>query len=259
MTTPTQSNSSVSFIVNCFDEFFKQVLKYKRLVLTKPWDQQDDKETSSPRATAEYILSKLETFLEEQALSATYVGSTYASTHYAEAQFVMIALGDEIFLNLDWPGKKYWENNLLEQHFYDTHSAGQTFFDKLDVLLENKDPAQIDIAILYLSALALGFQGKYRHFNGEAILASYRKQLFVFINRRNPYLFRKKTYLFPETYAYTLEGGIPKTLPTLRNWYFVFLGLGFTYLLASYSIWYTATADISRMVNRIITYNTITK
>lgn len=241
--------------MDCFDGFYKQVLKHKKFVASKPWEKSTEESTSSPNATAEHILSSIQTFLEEQAMAATYGGNSFSEGYYSDAQFIMVALADEVFLNLDWPGKKYWESNLLEQRFYGTHSAGQTFFEKLDVLLENKDPVQIDIGLLYLSALALGFQGKYRHFNGDTALAAYRKKLFVFINRRNPTLFRKNTHLFSEAYTYTLEGNQPKELPTLRNWYFVFFGMVFSYLFVSYIIWYSGTAEVSGIVNRIITYS----
>jgi type VI secretion system protein ImpK len=252
-----KKNDSASFIVTCFNEFYKQVLKYKKFISSKPWEKEEDETTSSPRATAEYVISKLQTFLEEQATATSFGETIFSANYYAEAQFVMVALADEIFLNLEWPGKDYWESNLLEQRFYGTHSAGQVFFDKLDLLLANKDPARIDLGILYLSALALGFQGKYRHFDEDEALVSYRKNLFIFINRKSPSLFRRKSHLFPEAYGYTLEGNVPKDLPTLRNWYFVFLSLGFVYLLSSYVVWYKATADILRIVNRIITYSDI--
>jgi len=252
-----KQNSSHSFIVACFEEFYKQVLRHKHFVFSKPWEKDKDNGESSPNATAEYILSNLQTFLEEQAVTVSFGGDGFAENYYAEAQFVMVALADEVFLNLEWPGKTYWESNLLEQRFYNTHSAGQTFFEKLDLLLQNQDPVRTDLAILYLNALALGFQGKYRHFNDENVLTSYRKRLFTFINRREPYLFKQKIPLFSDAYAHSLEGSGTKELPNMRNWYFVFLGICFTYLLASYIVWYNATSDITNTINHIITYNSI--
>ncbi|MBY0293220.1 MAG: DotU family type IV/VI secretion system protein, partial [Alphaproteobacteria bacterium] len=148
-----------------------------------------------------------------------------------------------------------WETNILEQRIYSTHSAGQTFFEKLDLLLYNKDPVRVELAIIYLNALGLGFRGKYRHFDDQGALSSYRIRLFTFINRREPYLFRQKVHLFPDAYAHALEGAEAKELPNLRNWYLIFTGIGFAYLLASYIIWYFATADINQIVNRIISYN----
>ncbi|MBS0271988.1 MAG: DotU family type IV/VI secretion system protein [Proteobacteria bacterium] len=247
------SKQRTTFIVECFEEFYKEVLKHKNFVLNKR--KIKGEKDSSPNATAEFILSKLQTFLENQSLTASLGGSSFAETFYAEAQFLMVALADEVFLNLDWLGKPYWESNLLEQRLYDTHSAGQVFFDNLDVLLRNKDPVRKDLAVLYLNALGLGFKGKYRHFNDEGALNSYRSKLFTFINRREPYLFRQKIHLFPDAYAHTLEANEAKELPNLRNWFLVFAGIGFGYLLASYIVWYSATAEISRVVNRIIAYS----
>ncbi|MBI2708042.1 MAG: DotU family type IV/VI secretion system protein [Proteobacteria bacterium] len=252
-----KQNGAQSFVVNCFEDFYKQVLRHKQFVFSKPWEKEKEKITSSPNATAEYILSNLQTFLEEQAVTVSFGGNGFAENYYTEAQFVMVALGDEVFLNLDWPGKTYWESNLLEQRFYNTHSAGQTFFEKLDLLLQNQDPVRTDLAILYLNALALGFQGKYRHFNDANVLASYRKKLFTFINRREPYLFRQKIHLFSDAYAHTLEGNGIKELPNMRNWYFVFSGICLAYLLASSIVWYRATSDIKSTLNHIITYNSV--
>lgn len=251
-------NERASFIVESFEEFYREVLKYKQLVYAKAWKKENGEPTASPEGMAEYILTNLQTFLEQQAVTAAYGGNSFAENYYAEAQFIMVALADEVFLNIDWPGRPYWEANLLEQRLYNSHSAGQMFFTNLDNLLKNKDPIRVDLATLYLSALGLDFQGKYRHFDDEGALKAYRKKLFTFINRSEPYLFQVKSALFPEAYSHTLEGSGKKDLPNLRNWYIVFAGLGLTYLLVSYIIWYSATADISRILNRIIAYNTVT-
>lgn len=249
-------NERASFIVESFEEFYREVLKYKQLVFSKAWTKANG-DITSPEALAEYILTNLQTYLEEQAVTAAYGGNSFAENYYAEAQYIMVALADEVFLNLDWPGRTYWETNILEQRLYNTHSAGQTFFTKLDSLLKNKDPVRIDLAVLYLNALGLDFEGKYRHYNDLEALKSYRRKLYTFINRSEPYLFQAKSTLFPDAYSHTLEGSRTKELPNIRNWFIIFAGLGLTYILVSYIIWYSATADISRVLNRIITYNTV--
>jgi len=248
-------NGAPSFIVECFEEFYQQVLRQKHFVLSKPWKKGEGEAASSPNAVAEAILTKLETCLQTQAQTAAYGGNAFAQSHYEEAQYIMAALADEVFLNLKWPGKTYWESNLLEQRLFDTHSAGQTFFIKLDLLLENWEPTQMDAALLFLNALALGFQGKYRHFNDVAVLKSYRDRLFVFVNRRDPYLFQETIRLFPETYVHTLEGLGAKQLPSMNRLGYIFAGLGVLYLLASYIIWYNATEGVSRIVDHIISHS----
>lgn len=250
-----QKNERSSFIIESFEEFYREVLHHKNFLLSKPWQKSHGQGESSPQATAEYILSRLQTFLEEQAIKVKYGGNSFVENYYAEAQFIMVSLADEVFLHLEWPGKRYWEFNLLEQRLYNTHSAGQVFFEKLDELLMNKDPARVALAVLYLDALGLGFKGKYRHFSDDGAFESYRKRLFVFINHREPYLFTKKIHLFPDAYAHTLEGGEAKELPNLRKWYLLFAGVGLSYLFVSYVIWYSTTAEITRTLNEIITAN----
>ncbi len=119
----------------------------------------------------------------------------------------------------------------------ENEDLGQVFFEKLDSLLLNKDPVKVEIAILFLNALGLGFRGKYRHFDNEDLLRNYRKRLFTFVNRRDPYLYDKKMHLFPDAYAHTLEGRVAKELPNLRNWYLIFLGIGAMTFAISSGVW----------------------
>jgi len=248
----SKQNEAPSFLIECFEDFYQQVLRQKHFVLSKPWKKGEGEAASSPDAIAEHVLEKLKGCLDAQAVTAASGGNSFAESYYAEAQFIMAALADEVFLNLQWPGKKYWESNLLEQRLYETHSAGQTFFSKLDRLLDNWEPTRMDLAVLFLNALALGFQGKYRHFEGASVLRSYRDRLFVFINRREPYLFRESVHLFPEAYLHTIEGAADKTLPSMNRLYYIFAGMGAAYILAACVIWYTATQGVSSTVDHII-------
>ncbi|MBY0272263.1 MAG: DotU family type IV/VI secretion system protein [Alphaproteobacteria bacterium] len=243
-----------SYIIECFEQFYGEVLKHKQFALSKSSKKISTDATSSPNATAEFILSKLKVVIKEQARGAGYAGSTFSENYFNEAQFIMVALADEVFLNLDWEGKTYWESNLLEQTIYGTHSAGQVFFEKLDALLKEQSPIQKELGVLYLNALGLGFQGKYRHFSDSAILHDYRFRLFTYINRREPYLFKQHIHLFPDAYSHTLEANAPKQLATMRNWYFLIGGLVFIYLIISYIIWYAATSEIKTVINKILTF-----
>ena len=243
-----------SYLIESFEQFYGEILKHKQFALSKTSKKSDTDATSSPNATAEFILSRLQTVIKEQALTAKYAGNSFSENYFNEAQFIMVSLADEVFLNLNWAGKHYWESNLLEQAIYGTHSAGQVFFEKLDALLKEQSPVQKELGILYLNSLGLGFQGKYRHFNDPAILHSYRTRLFTYINRREPYLFKQRIHLFPDAYSHTLEASEPKMLATLRNWYFLLGGLVLTYFIISYIIWYAATSNVKVLVDKILTF-----
>ncbi|MBL8676794.1 MAG: DotU family type IV/VI secretion system protein, partial [Alphaproteobacteria bacterium] len=104
-----------SYIIESFEQFYGEVLKHKQFALSKSSKKPNTDTTSSPNATAEFILSKLKSVINEQAKETGYAGNTFSENYFNEAQFIMVALADEVFLNLDWPGKTYWESNLLEQ------------------------------------------------------------------------------------------------------------------------------------------------
>ncbi len=61
--------------------------------------------------------------------------------NYFEAQYVMAAFADDVFIHLDWEGRRAWTSNLLEATLFQSHVAGEMFFEKLDRLLRDRDPA----------------------------------------------------------------------------------------------------------------------
>jgi hypothetical protein len=74
---------------------------------------------------AEEALRRLQTLLEMQALEAGRRGGEYGVLYYKEAQYVMAALADEIFLTLDWTGRDTWRSDLLETRLFGTYDAGE--------------------------------------------------------------------------------------------------------------------------------------
>src|SRR5262245_61847334 len=60
--------------------------------------------------------------------------------YYRQAQYVMIAVADEVFVKLPWSGAAHWRTNLLETEQFGTRCAGQAVFDRIDALLERADP-----------------------------------------------------------------------------------------------------------------------
>ena len=102
----------------------------------------------------------------------------------AEAQYVMAALADDVFIHLNWEGKHAWTSNLLEAALFGSHTAGEKVFEKLDRLLRDRDPADRSLAAVYLNALSLGFRGKYYGVNDHGRLRRYRNELFAFIFRQ---------------------------------------------------------------------------
>jgi len=203
-----------------------------------------------PPVAAAGVWQQLLTLLERQAFEAGQTGGAFAFEIYREAQYVMAALADEVFLNLEWEGKATWP--LLESNLFQTHYAGEAVFQRLDRLLQRRDPFYLDLAAVYFMALSLGFKGKYRDNDTHGRLQLYRSQLFAMIYRRNPQLFTSAAPLFPQTMQYTLDEGAGRRLPDRRVWLLLTAGVVVAWLVLSAFAWNAANNSVSCMICKVL-------
>lgn len=172
--------------------------------------------------------------------------------NYFEAQYVMAALADDIFIHLEWEGKRAWMANTLESTLFHSHVAGEMVFDKLDRLLRDPDPAEKSLAAVYLSALSLGFRGKYHGLNDHGKLRRYRRDLFNFVFRKPPDLEGKTKVAFPDSYIKNLREEDRKKLVNPRVWLAVLGLVLLTYLAGSHGIWLGLTSRLERTNTEIV-------
>lgn len=200
------------------------------------------------------IQRRLSLLLEEQALQSTVQAGEFAISSFQDALYAMVALADEIFLNLPWNGQKQWENNLLESRFFQTQIAGELIFEKIEELVSTNDPMRADLAIVYLLILGLGFKGRYRaeDANPEK-LNLYRQQLYTMINRHPSTLFEPgRAHLIESCYDHVLDSIISKGLPEIRMWLYTFFGIIGVYLFASTVLWYMLVRDMDVALSNIL-------
>ena len=162
--------------------------------------------------------------------------------NYFEAQYVMAAFADDVFIHLDWEGRRAWTSNLLESTLFQSHVAGEMFFEKLDRLLRDRDPADKSLAAVYLTALSLGFRGKYHGINDHGKLRRYRNELFNFIFRQPADLVNEAKVAFPDSYVQNLQKEKSKKLMNPRVWLAVLGVVLFTYLAVSHGLWMRLTS-----------------
>ena len=98
-----------------------------------------------------------------------------------EARSVMAAVADEVFVRLPWRGASLWIWNLLETDLFGSRSAGQQVFDRIDRLLAGANPNSRELAAVYLTALALGFEGEYAGRSSSGAIDHYKRQLRHFV------------------------------------------------------------------------------
>lgn len=272
-----------SFLLKQFHEFYSEIIRQKKYVklytespLTgevpgetqsespvpgevsetgeseSPLMEKASEETLPKGVATDPINLKLLEVLERQVLDARRQGGEYGVVFYKEAQYVMAALADEIFLHTDWEGKEAWKSNLLEFKLFGTYIAGELFFQKIDKLLKDRDPAYIEMAAVYFLALALGFKGKFRDKDDGGLLENYRRQLFALIFKSNPDLISETRILFPESTVHTLTQGGGEKLPYIRWWIGLIVLLIIIFLIVSHSIWIHLTEDLVNIVEKIV-------
>jgi type VI secretion system protein ImpK len=198
-----------------------------------------------------FVWQQLLSLFERQETHAWRYGGTYGVEFYKKAQYVMVALADEIFLHTKWAGQSAWVSHLLETKIFGTHVAGELFFDGLERLLHDRDPVYRDLAAVYLMALSLGFEGKYRGARDRRALADYRRRLFSFVFRYEPGLDGEARQLFPEAYDHTLQEEKKRRLPNPRAWLILLGFVVVAYVLFTHGLWLKLTGPLGEANERI--------
>lgn len=235
-----------------YRDFHAELVVMKRRALAGDWvfsavEATDDDGT--PLGGIDAVSQRLVALLRRVAPPGEDTGEEGRRTSPArEAQYVMAALADEVFLHaLEWEGKAAWRDNLIEARLFGTYVGGERFFVKLDELLHRDDPADRDLAAIFLMALAAGFKGKYRGNNDKGAVKACRRKLHTFLVRHDPD-FAERGELFPEAYAQTLSGGDPTMLPDARPWVILFASFLLVFLVASHVLWLILSAETRAIV-----------
>jgi type VI secretion system protein ImpK len=167
---------------------------------------------------AQAVSRQLLGVLELQAIEAQRAGGRYALDINHEAQYIMAALADETLLNFEWPGREVWTSCLIEESLFGSRIAGDKIFDRLDELLRSRDPARRDLALIYLLALSLGFEGRYRGTDCLARMQVYRAALYRFSFGRDPDPSDRTRQISPQAYAFSVSDAIPQQMPHVGRW-----------------------------------------
>ncbi len=223
MARPTRDKLEDDHLIKQFRSFFDEVSKAQVRAI--------EMRETEPDLAAQSVSKHLENLIELQTLESKREGNRFELESIADARYLKAALADEILLNTPWIGRDCWTTHLLEASLFRTSVAGERVFERIEQLLSNREPSLRPIASLYLSALALGFQGKYRGASETDRFAGYREELFQFVYQRRPDVSGRDRVLSERAYASTLSHIAPRKMQTLSRWTVVFL-LGFVALLA---------------------------
>lgn len=235
-----------SFLLASFRSFFADVVRLKQAAIRDPGQLVPAEvgaytPDSGAAQVARAISARLQNQLEQLALDAGARGGEYGASLFSEAQYVMAALADEVFLTTEWSGREAWLGCLLERALFRTQIAGEEVFRRIDRLMLTRTGVAAELGAVYFIALGAGFEGQYRGTNSPA-LREYRQRLYRFVFRRDAS--RAGGVLLTQPYEHTSAPTRPTRLPLVHRWALV---LGFTiaaYIIVSHVIWRRVTSDI---------------
>jgi type VI secretion system protein ImpK len=218
-----------------FRAFLDELVKARSRATQFPDASADAAPNASHDAASDLAAAEMNRHLlnliEIQTLQSRRDSTRYETESLMDARYLKAVLADEILLNTPWPGREAWTGFLLESTLFRTNIAGDQVFRRIEQVLTDREPSRRVIARLYLFALAMGFQGRFRGADAAAQLRSYRDELYEFVYQRRADLTSRDRTVAPAAYANTLSHIAPRKLPTLSRWSVVVL-LAFVSLLA---------------------------
>jgi type VI secretion system protein ImpK len=236
-------------LINAFGEFYAEVVLLKRAVTQSSLPSS----ARTPGAlTPDAVRQRLVDIFEAQAVS---VGKNFADHEvrvFEEAQYLMVAMADEVFLRLSWSGRQEWATKPLEAHIFRTHDAGERFFNRLDDIFERRATASTELLTVYLTALALGFQGKFAALGQKGEPEAYRKRLAAYVHRADAVGMAAETRgLCPEAVAHTITEKDRVRLPSIMKGLYALLIVFLGWIVIGQIFWYYRTRDVSEKLDEI--------
>jgi type VI secretion system protein ImpK len=192
---------------------------------------------ADPDLAARSMSRHLLDLLEIQTLQSRRDSTRFEMETIADARYLKAVLADEILLNSQWAGRDRWTGYLLESTLFRTNIAGDQIFRRIEQLLSDREPSDRNLARLYLFALAMGFQGRFRDTDAAARLRSYREELYEFVYQRRPDLGGRERVLSEAAYGNTVSHVAPRKLPTVSRWTVILMLAAVSLLAISEMLW----------------------
>ena len=207
-----------------------------------PWDNSDNADEMTL-----YVWNGMAAYLDQKMYELQLSASSISHGYLEEMTYIMAAFADEAFLCLlDWNGKSYWRDHLMELRLFRSQIAGQQIYKRIDNVIARRDHGAEELCAVYLMVLALGFRGQY--LNNPAAVDTYRSKLFDRLQMTNPELRQESHHLIPEAYRHTVTEGAPVRLPEPRKWWLVTAAIVAAWLILSTIGWLELTRPTRQLL-----------
>ncbi|MFT7620847.1 MAG: type VI secretion system protein ImpK [Myxococcota bacterium] len=235
--------------LGAFDAFFREV---SRLVDSIRNPEPDEGADGAAELSAGGVRRRLKAVLGDLQADVSRQVGAFETQQFREVEYLLSALADEVFLELEWPDRAQWRENLLESEVFNTHDAGERVFESLDRLLAERDSATRGLGVVYLLALALGFQGRHAdHPDGVETLLQYRRRLYAFIYGGSPNRRIENEPLCPQAHLHVLQSDSDERFPSVKKWLAVGSLAMLVLVLVSHLVWLGGIQPISKALDGI--------
>jgi type VI secretion system protein ImpK len=106
----------------------------------------------------------------------------YQEEQYQNAKFAVVAWLDEQILSSNLALKDVWVRQLAQKKYFNTMTAGQAFFSRLNTL-DLFDAFELDVREVFYYCLTLGFHGQYYQDSDKAKLVAISKENYQILNQ----------------------------------------------------------------------------
>jgi len=238
-------------LISTFETFYLMLLETKQQIESGAFfDIGDEKNVQNSKI--DVFQNKLCKFIKDQDSKIAYEQGKLASIQFQEVLYVMVALADELFLEMDWEGKSFWRANLLEQKFFNSNQSGEKLLLNLDKFLREQNAQDNDIGVIYLYAFSLGFKGKLRYEKDlDFYLQALKNNIFYTIYRQSPKLFKEEGPLFVQSSENMLVEKQPAKDQSMKVWLKIGLACFGMYLLIGQIIWHVETYNIWSVLDKV--------
>jgi len=178
--------------------------------------------------------------------------SEHEMAEFDHAQYVMVAMADEVFLHLVWPGRTAWAARPLEEEArFGTHVAGERFFEQLDAILAGNPSVSSELLAVYLAALSLGFRGRYRYDAQSTEPERYRHEIVKHLRRVEPRMLAQESEVCPDALVSTRDKQARQGLTSLREGLLPLLIVIGVLLLVGQGLWAQGTSELRSSLDRV--------
>jgi type VI secretion system protein ImpK len=235
-----RATGSDSRLLDAFREIYAEVMLRAR-ALHSP-------EPPDPDAVKHRLLG----VLARQAADAKDALDDHELAELREAQYVMVAMADEVILRRPWVGREAWAAHPLEaERPFHSQVAGERIFQKIDEILAGRGAASAALVGVYITALSLGFRGRYRFDPASVEPQRHRRELIRYLIRLDPRAAAPRPELCPAAVERVRDRERRREVTSLREGLLPMLAAVLTMLVLGHALWYYRTIGVRDQLDRI--------